>query len=69
MTDETLSGCSILMVDDEEANLDLLEELLRSEGCSELTRTTDPRAALPLFARHEPDAVLLDLHMPRATSW
>ena len=64
MTTDELSGCSILMVDDEEANLDLLEALLRSDGYHALTRTTDARRALPLFAEHEPDVVLLDLHMP-----
>jgi len=57
-------GCTLLLVDDEEANLDLLEVLLRAEGYENLIRTTDARQAIPLWERHAPDLVLLDLHMP-----
>jgi signal transduction histidine kinase/DNA-binding response OmpR family regulator len=64
MNSDTLTGCTILMVDDEEANLDLLEGFLESEGYSALVRTTDPRKVLALMDAHRPDLVLLDLHMP-----
>ncbi len=64
MTPRPLADCTILMVDDEEANLDLLEAFLLSEGYHSLVRTTDPRQAVPLFGAHAPDLVLLDLHMP-----
>ncbi len=57
-------GCKLLLVDDEEANLDLLEVLLRTEGYEDVIRTTDARQAMPLWERHLPDLVLLDLHMP-----
>ncbi|HEY0021180.1 MAG TPA: hybrid sensor histidine kinase/response regulator [Longimicrobium sp.] len=57
-------GCTLLLVDDEEANLDLLEVLLRSEGYEDVIRTSDARQAIPLWERHMPDLVLLDLHMP-----
>ncbi|HEX6369391.1 MAG TPA: ATP-binding protein [Longimicrobium sp.] len=63
MTDGVL-GCTLLLVDDEEANLDLLEVLLEAEGYTSLVRTTDARQAIPLWERHAPDLVLLDLHMP-----
>jgi signal transduction histidine kinase len=56
--------CTILMVDDEAANLDLLEAILGGEGYRSLVRTTDAREAVPLFDAHTPDLVLLDLHMP-----
>jgi len=56
--------CTILMVDDEEANLDLLEAFLVSDGYASLVRTSDPREAAELFEAHAPDLVLLDLHMP-----
>jgi signal transduction histidine kinase len=56
--------CTILMVDDEEANLDLLEAILLSEGYTALVRTRDPREVVPLFEASPPDLVLLDLHMP-----
>ena len=57
-------GCTLLLVDDEEANLDLLEVLLEGEGYSTILRTSDARQAIPLWERHAPDLVLLDLHMP-----
>jgi signal transduction histidine kinase/DNA-binding NarL/FixJ family response regulator len=63
MTDGVL-GCTLLLVDDEEANLDLLEVLLQAEGYENLIRTSDARQAIPLWQRHAPDLVLLDLHMP-----
>ena len=61
---ERLRGCTILLVDDETANLDLLEALLGAEGYTSLVRTSDSRDVPALFARHAPDLVLLDLHMP-----
>jgi signal transduction histidine kinase len=63
MTDVVL-GCTLLLVDDEEANLDLLEVLLEGEGYGSILRTSDARQAIPLWEAHAPDLVLLDLHMP-----
>ena len=59
-----LRAATILLVDDEEANLDLLEALLGGDGYATLVRTTDPRDVPALVERHAPDLVLLDLHMP-----
>ena len=64
-----LRACTVLLVDDEPANLDLLEALLEGEGYGaagggRLVRTTDPREVAALVAAHAPDLVLLDLHMP-----
>lgn len=59
-----LHRCTILLVDDEEANLDLLEGLLESAGFTSLVRTGDARQVLPLVRQHAPDLILLDLHMP-----
>src|SRR6478672_11410342 len=56
-------GC-ILIIDDEQANVRLLERLLLSGGFSEVHGTTDPRLALTLFEELRPDLVMLDLHMP-----
>ena len=64
-----LRACTILLVDDEPANLDLLEMLLEGDGYGDLgggrlVRTDDAREVLSLVSRHRPDLVLLDLHMP-----
>lgn len=57
-------AASILIVDDEEANVDLLESFLADEGYENITSTREPRQALSLFTAVKPDLVLLDLHMP-----
>jgi signal transduction histidine kinase len=54
----------ILVVDDEPANLDLLEALLESDGYTRVVRTSDARQVMPLAGEHHPDLILLDLHMP-----
>ncbi|MGH2395522.1 MAG: HD domain-containing phosphohydrolase [bacterium] len=54
----------ILIIDDEPANVRLLERLLQQEGFVSLKSATDPRQALPLYTEFQPDLILLDLHMP-----
>lgn len=61
---ERLQASTILIVDDEEANLDLLEALLEGEGYTSLVRVDDPRTIMGVIAERRPDVVLLDLHMP-----
>jgi putative two-component system response regulator len=53
----------ILVVDDEEANLALLEAILDGTG-GEIRTLDDSRQVEQVFAEFEPDIVLLDLHMP-----
>jgi putative two-component system response regulator len=60
----TLSEAKILIVDDEQANVRVLERLLAGSGSARVVGTTDPRDALPLFHELQPDLILLDLHMP-----
>ena len=59
-----LKNAAILIVDDQEANVELLEGFLLDEGYTNVRTTTDPRRALPLCNTLSPDLVLLDLHMP-----
>jgi CheY-like chemotaxis protein len=54
----------ILIVDDEEANVLVLDRLLRRSGYQNLVSTPDARKALDLFLTEQPDLVLLDLAMP-----
>ena len=55
---------SILIVDDQEANVLLLEQMLRDVGYRCLTSTMDPRAVHALHRENHYDLILLDLHMP-----
>jgi len=54
----------ILIVDDEPANVLLLEHILDQAGYPNRTATTDPRQVLAIHARFDPDLILLDLAMP-----
>ena len=54
----------ILIVDDEEANVVLLESILRHAGYMKLASASDPRKVAALAAEFDPDLVLLDLTMP-----
>lgn len=64
VADAILKALKILIVDDEEANVLLLEKLLRREGYANIISTTDPRQALPIYQEFQPDLLLLDLMMP-----
>jgi len=60
----SLQAASILVVDDEAANVRLLEKLLAEKGYSNVICTQDPMQALPLYQQHNCDLILLDLDMP-----
>ncbi|HUE76877.1 MAG TPA: HD domain-containing phosphohydrolase [Longimicrobiales bacterium] len=61
--DEYLDS-KVLIVDDEPANVRLLERILQREGFRHIESTNDPRHFLALYAATRPDILLLDLHMP-----
>ena len=60
----TFRNARILMVDDEEANIDILRRTLSRAGFWRVESTQDSREAASLYVRHRPDLILLDLHMP-----
>ncbi len=60
----SLEGARILVVDDDGANVMLLERLLERWGYTNVTTTTDSRRVVALCMTVQPDLVLLDLHMP-----
>ena len=62
--DDDLKSARILAIDDEPANLSLVERAFRREGFVHVSTHLDPRAALDAFAATPPDLVLLDLMMP-----
>ncbi len=55
----------ILIVDDEAANVRLLERLLATWGYTDLTSTSDSTEVPELFRTTRPDLLLLDLMMPQ----
>jgi cyclic di-GMP phosphodiesterase len=54
----------ILIVDDQPANVALLERLLAQGGYTDVASTTDSRDVTRLYQEFEPDLILLDLNMP-----
>lgn len=57
-------NASILVVDDQEANVMLLEQMLRNEGYTNITTTQLPREVEALHLANRFDLILLDLQMP-----
>ncbi|MDP3150606.1 MAG: hybrid sensor histidine kinase/response regulator [Ignavibacteria bacterium] len=69
MIDSTLKNANILIVDDQQANIDVLTGLLDAKGFTNYTTTEDPRVATTLFEKFKPDLLLLDLMMPHVTGF
>jgi CheY-like chemotaxis protein len=61
---QVIQESRILIVDDEPANVLLLERILQTVGYTNITKTTDPRKVLEFFTIYQPDLILLDLMMP-----
>lgn len=64
MDDTTLQVCRILILDDNAANVDQLEQLLEFNNFLNLESSTDPREFERLLEEFRPDLILLDLQMP-----
>lgn len=63
MSADALHHARILIVDDEANEIQLLREVLRLEGYTDIQSTTDAREVLHLFAEFQPDLLILDLMM------
>ena len=64
MNSADILNANILIVDDLEANVLLLERMLRSAGYARITSTRDPQAVCALHRDNHYDLILLDLLMP-----
>ena len=69
MLRSTIGKAKILIVDDEQANVRLLERILELIGATRVASTCDSREAMAMFLDFRPDLVLLDLHMPNVTGF
>lgn len=61
---EALNDAKILIVDDEPANVRLLEQMLALDGYRHVLGITDPRETLARIAEQNTELLLLDLNMP-----
>ncbi len=57
-------NASILIVDDQEANVRLLEQLLSEAGYTRVASTMNPQEVCALHRKNAYDLILLDLQMP-----
>ncbi|MGD1046389.1 MAG: response regulator [Bacteroidota bacterium] len=64
ISSENILNARILVVDDQEANVLLLEQMLRGAGYVSIESTTDPKEVCELHRKNTYDLILLDLHMP-----
>lgn len=63
-TNSATRSPTIVVVDDEPANVLLLERIIQRAGIGETRGFTDPLLAVDAIRAEEPDLVLLDVHMP-----
>ena len=59
---------SIMLVDDNVQNLELLQAYLEELGCP-IRTATDGQEALDLVAKDQPDIILLDIMLPRMSGF
>ena len=69
MNDSTFKKAKILIVDDQQANIDVLTGLLDVKGYTNYTTTNDSRQVFKLFDELKPDLLLLDLIMPHISGY
>ena len=64
ISESDIRSARILIVDDQEANVTLLEQLLREAHYTCVTSTRQPREVCTLHRKNDYDLILLDLQMP-----
>ncbi len=64
LTESDIFNASVLIVDDQESNINLLERLLSETGYTNVTSTMNPEEVCALHRKNAYDLILLDLQMP-----
>jgi len=64
ITESEILSASVLIVDDQESNVQLLEQLLSEAGYTAVTSTMKPQEVCALHRQNHYDLILLDLQMP-----
>lgn len=67
--DKLLDQARILIVDDEPANLKLLDKLLATQGYRHRILVQDPRDVIACYQEGRPDLILLDIEMPHLNGY
>jgi len=69
MNDDQHNSALILIIDDQVANICLLQNILNRVGFSNIQSITDSREAYRKILSLKPDLIVLDLHMPHVTGY
>jgi PAS domain S-box-containing protein len=64
IAESEIRNASLLIVDDQEANVSLLEQMLRDAGYARVASTMNPNEVCALHRKNRYDLILLDLQMP-----
>jgi PAS domain S-box-containing protein len=64
ITDSEILGARVLVVDDQQANVRMLQRLLSDAGYNQVSATMLPDEVCALHRQHDYDLILLDLQMP-----
>ena len=64
ITADEILNAKILVVDDKEANVELMEGMLRVAGYTSVHSTMNPREVRELHRENQYGLILLDMHMP-----
>jgi two-component system, cell cycle response regulator len=64
INEQDIINASILIVDDQQSNVQLLEQILRETGYACIASTMDPHSVCALHRANHYDLILLDLLMP-----
>ena len=66
---EDVLNARILIVDDNQANVTLLETMLGNAGYTSVLGITDSREAVGLYESYQPDILVLDINMPHLNGY
>ncbi len=64
ISEQKILNARILIIDDNQSNVDLLKEILTTEGFTSLLCLTDSQKAKNMYIAYDPELVLLDINMP-----
>ncbi len=64
ISEQKILNARILIIDDNQSNVELLKDILSTEGFTSLLCITDSRDAENMYIAYDPELVLLDINMP-----